>query len=192
MPISQHECIVFLVLFLSLKVAYAYINHYLSVYNDYWCQRLTGQMHELGTLGRRMRNSALLWFFLLLLQRIWFVCLFSVGLLLCSQLTRLNSTRLDSLPSFFIRIKTQRNRTQSWIRSFWCSRLWILCRILRYVVYIVLSMFCVIPQINLLFLQPITKTKTLSFLHSYLRLYVHTRFKPFFFPRCLFLCVFVG
>jgi len=29
-------------------VAYAYINHWLSVYNDEWCNRPSGQMHEIG------------------------------------------------------------------------------------------------------------------------------------------------
>lgn len=28
--------------------AYAYINHYLSVYNDRWCESVSGQMHEIG------------------------------------------------------------------------------------------------------------------------------------------------
>ena len=29
-------------------IAYAYINHWLSVYNDRWCEYPSGQMHELG------------------------------------------------------------------------------------------------------------------------------------------------
>ena len=29
-------------------VAYAYVNSYLSVYNSYWCQRASAQMHEVG------------------------------------------------------------------------------------------------------------------------------------------------
>jgi len=29
-------------------IAYAYINHWLSVYNDKWCNYVSGQMHEIG------------------------------------------------------------------------------------------------------------------------------------------------
>ena len=29
-------------------IAYAYINHWLSVYNDNWCRYPSGQMHEIG------------------------------------------------------------------------------------------------------------------------------------------------
>jgi hypothetical protein len=29
-------------------IAYAYINHWLSVYNDVWCQYPSGQLHEIG------------------------------------------------------------------------------------------------------------------------------------------------
>lgn len=29
-------------------IAYAYVNHWLSVYNDKWCTYLSGQMHEIG------------------------------------------------------------------------------------------------------------------------------------------------
>jgi hypothetical protein len=29
-------------------LAYAYINHWLSVYNDVWCQYPSGQLHEIG------------------------------------------------------------------------------------------------------------------------------------------------
>jgi len=29
-------------------IAYAYINHWLSVYNDNWCQYPSGQLHEIG------------------------------------------------------------------------------------------------------------------------------------------------
>ena len=29
-------------------VAYAYINHWLSVYNDEWCNYVSGQMHEVS------------------------------------------------------------------------------------------------------------------------------------------------
>jgi hypothetical protein len=31
-------------------IAYAYINHWLSVYNDKWCQYPSAQMHEMGKL----------------------------------------------------------------------------------------------------------------------------------------------
>ena len=31
-------------------IAYAYINHWMSVYNDNWCRYPSGQMHEIGTL----------------------------------------------------------------------------------------------------------------------------------------------
>lgn len=29
-------------------IAYAYVNHWLSVYNDKWCGYISGQMHEIG------------------------------------------------------------------------------------------------------------------------------------------------
>lgn len=32
----------------SCRIAYAYINSYLSVYNDQWCNSPSGQLHELG------------------------------------------------------------------------------------------------------------------------------------------------
>lgn len=35
-------------------IAYAYINHWHSVYNNNWCNYPSGQMHELGTICRRV------------------------------------------------------------------------------------------------------------------------------------------
>jgi hypothetical protein len=33
-------------------LAYAYVNHWLSVFNDHWCKAPSGQMHELGKFMR--------------------------------------------------------------------------------------------------------------------------------------------
>lgn len=30
------------------RIAYAYINSWLSVYNDEWCRSVSGQLHEVG------------------------------------------------------------------------------------------------------------------------------------------------
>ena len=40
-------------------IAYAYVNHWLSVYNDKWCQYPSGLMHELGKLWFVLSCSAL-------------------------------------------------------------------------------------------------------------------------------------
>ena len=41
-------------------LAYAYINHWLSVYNDNWCRYPSGQMHEIGKLWFVLSCSTLL------------------------------------------------------------------------------------------------------------------------------------
>jgi hypothetical protein len=36
------------ILHIRIRVAYGYINSWLTVYNDVWCEYLSAQMHELG------------------------------------------------------------------------------------------------------------------------------------------------
>merc|ERR1712194_494926 len=45
---SQYDLVMMCLPRTSSFVAYAYINSWLSVYNDYWCQRVSAQMHEIG------------------------------------------------------------------------------------------------------------------------------------------------
>jgi hypothetical protein len=40
-------------------LAYAYVNHWLSVYNDYWCSVPSAQMHELGKSTSSLSSNSM-------------------------------------------------------------------------------------------------------------------------------------